>query len=228
MQIMQIPQIAPEADKKVLETGPRVALLTSYNGGNLGDAAIQDAMISNLRLRIPRVQFFGITLNCDNFVKQHGAGAFPLLSAMLPPSYGSRESFDPLSHTPEVHRPQPAVWRSSIRNALRSIPGLLPLVKKARARWPQSAREILHSLEGYRVLRHRISCFFPAAVNWMTNTEGLEATICALQMGSAGSLGSGALRHGQRWGEQDVVADFAPVRLARTPFVLLPIFSGEK
>ena len=155
MQSMQIPQIAPEADKKVLETGPRVALLTSYNGGNLGDAAIQDAMISNLRLRIPRVQFFGITLNCDNFVKQHGAGAFPLLSAMLPPSYGSRGSFDPLSHTPEVHRPQPAVWKSSIRNALRRIPGLLPLVKKARARVATVRREILHSLQGYRVLRQQ-------------------------------------------------------------------------
>jgi len=56
----------------------RVALLTPYSGGNLGDAAIQDALISNLRMRLPGVRFSGVTLNGENFVKQHGTGAFDL------------------------------------------------------------------------------------------------------------------------------------------------------
>jgi len=57
---------------------PRVALLTPYTGGNLGDAAIQDAVIANLRFRLPAAQFVGISLNNDNFVERHGMGAFPL------------------------------------------------------------------------------------------------------------------------------------------------------
>ena len=67
--------------------------MTPYNGGNLGDAAIQDSMIANLRRRMPGAQFFGITLNCDNFLKQHGVGAFPLLASMLPFSNRSGRSF---------------------------------------------------------------------------------------------------------------------------------------
>ena len=56
----------------------RIALLTPYTGGNLGDAAIQDAVIANLRLRLPGAKFSGISLNCDNFVEQHGIDGFPL------------------------------------------------------------------------------------------------------------------------------------------------------
>lgn len=56
--------------------GPRIALLTPYNGGNLGDAAIQDAMIANLRSRLPDAQFSGICLNCDNFKNDTVAGPF--------------------------------------------------------------------------------------------------------------------------------------------------------
>ena len=58
----------------------RIALLTPYTGANLGDASIQDAMIANLCLRLPDVEFSGISLNCDNFVERHGTDAFPLLA----------------------------------------------------------------------------------------------------------------------------------------------------
>ena len=57
--------------------GPRIALLTPYNGGNLGDAAIQDALIHNLQVRLPGCQFSGITLNGGNFTQRHGARSFP-------------------------------------------------------------------------------------------------------------------------------------------------------
>ena len=89
MQTVQITQIPREAEQKALGPGPRIALVTPYTGGNLGDAAIQDAMIANLRQRMPGAQFFGITLSCDNFLKQHGVGAFPLLAASMPLSYRS-------------------------------------------------------------------------------------------------------------------------------------------
>ena len=61
------------------KTSHRVALLTPYNGGNLGDAAIQDAVIANLRQRLPGARFAGISLNCDSFAERHcAAGGFPL------------------------------------------------------------------------------------------------------------------------------------------------------
>ena len=83
-----------EAQPETRKHGPRVALVTPYDGGNLGDAAIQDSMISNLRLRMPDVQFLGITLNGDNFVTQHGATVtFPLLASGLSSRNGSPEEF---------------------------------------------------------------------------------------------------------------------------------------
>src|SRR5689334_1605099 len=63
---------------------PRIALLTPYSGGNLGDAAIQDAMIANLRNRFPGALFSGISLNSINFLQQHGLDAFPLCATRLP------------------------------------------------------------------------------------------------------------------------------------------------
>ena len=52
-----------------MSPSPRIALLNPYTGSNLGDAAIQDAMIANIGIRLPDAQFFGISLNCDNFVE---------------------------------------------------------------------------------------------------------------------------------------------------------------
>jgi hypothetical protein len=63
---------------------PRIALLTPYNGGNLGDAAIQDSLIANIRLRLPAAQFSGICLNCDNFLERHGTDAFPMCALDMP------------------------------------------------------------------------------------------------------------------------------------------------
>jgi len=155
---MQITQIPSGAEREVLEPSPRVALITPYNGGNLGDAAIQDAMIANLRLRMPGAQFFGITLNDDNFLKQHGVGAFPLLASMMPLAYRSGRSF---AQPPEgqehlraaVDDSGPGVRTNPIRRALRHVPGLVPFLKKPRPWLTAVRREILHSLEGYRVLR---------------------------------------------------------------------------
>jgi polysaccharide pyruvyl transferase WcaK-like protein len=126
--------------------------LTPYTGGNLGDAAIQDAMIANLRRRMPSAQFLGITLNCDNFLKQHGVEAFPLLAASMPFSYGSKPNGSERSTIGSDY----SVWKdlaNPVRRALRTLPGLVPFLKRARAWLAAILREVFHSLEGYRVLR---------------------------------------------------------------------------
>ena len=49
-----------------------MAILTPYDGGNLGDGAIQDATIANLRSRMPDTEVTAISLNCQSFLERHG------------------------------------------------------------------------------------------------------------------------------------------------------------
>ena len=156
MQTTKIPQIKRAAGQGVREPCPRVALLTPYTGGNLGDAAIQDSMIANLRQRMPKAQFTGITLSCDNFLRQHGVGAFPLLAASMPLPFGSQTAKEPNEAQQSTIGAGSSVskdWRKPIRRALRIVPGLVPVLKRARAWAAAIRREISHSSEGYRILR---------------------------------------------------------------------------
>src|SRR5271166_4346584 len=61
----------------------RVGLI-SPTSGNLGNAAMQAAMIVNLRKRIAGVEILGITLNPDDTRRRHGIEAFPLAGVSRP------------------------------------------------------------------------------------------------------------------------------------------------
>lgn len=121
---------------------PRIALLTPYSGGNLGDAAIQDAMIANLRHRFPDAAFSGISLNSTNFLKQHGQNAFPLCATRRP-FYGMSQE-----GSSDQNDGQSAAQTnfSAVKSVLKKIPG----VKLAAI----IRREVAHCLQGYRFLRH--------------------------------------------------------------------------
>src|SRR5262249_7548930 len=125
---------------------PRIALLTPYMGGNLGDAVIQDAAIANIRLRLPRAEFSGICLNCDNFVDRHGSDAFPLC--------GNGGFFYRMHHgrigEPVTAAPsRTGVAVDSVSHALKRVPVLGWCLKKIRACW----REVRHWIDGYWFLR---------------------------------------------------------------------------
>jgi polysaccharide pyruvyl transferase WcaK-like protein len=127
--------------------------VTPYNGGNLGDAAIQDSMISNLKSRIPGIRFLGITLNCENFLERHGVDAFPLLASMMP--LGDNRGIDlSLRVTGSGGAPHPNN-SSIIRRTIRRVPGLVSLVRGLRGWIEAVRREIGHSLAAFRVLRHQ-------------------------------------------------------------------------
>src|SRR5208283_5458175 len=64
----------------------RIGLL-SPTSGNLGNAAMQSAMIVNLRKRIAGVEILGITLNPEETQRRHGIEAFPL-AGISRPDYG--------------------------------------------------------------------------------------------------------------------------------------------
>jgi polysaccharide pyruvyl transferase WcaK-like protein len=135
------------------ELNPRVALLTPYTGGNLGDAAIQDAMIANLRLRLPRAQFSGISLNCDSFAERHGGSAFPLCVTSRP-FYGmSCAVAASPSKQGERLAGQKGLRAALIKRALRGIPGLWTRVKKVHAWVTVPGKELRHCVAAYRFLR---------------------------------------------------------------------------
>ena len=58
----------------------KIGLLTPYSGGNLGDGAILEAVIHNLKNRIPNVLIFGITLFPEDTEIRHRILSFPISS----------------------------------------------------------------------------------------------------------------------------------------------------
>jgi polysaccharide pyruvyl transferase WcaK-like protein len=136
--------------------GPRIALLTPYNGGNFGDAAIQDAMIANLRLRLPNAQISGITLNSASFLERHGASGFPLCASKLP-FYGMSETDAPQQSWSEdtgiSDGRQPGGWKTVAKGVLRKIPGVRRVGKKLQSYFAGIRREIRHFIDARRFLR---------------------------------------------------------------------------
>jgi polysaccharide pyruvyl transferase WcaK-like protein len=147
---------APDPCRPVSTRGPRIALLTPYTGGNLGDAAIQDAIIANLGIRLPGVMFAGLSLNSDNFLDRHGNSAFPLCAShsrfyrmyfgkVAPEASGSENSQAPLREKR---------WSfGTLKHELRRVPVLGALLKALYSVGKNVAGEILHCVRGYRFLR---------------------------------------------------------------------------
>ncbi|MGO9688307.1 MAG: polysaccharide pyruvyl transferase family protein, partial [Syntrophobacteraceae bacterium] len=56
----------------------KIGLLTPYTGGNFGDAAIQEAVIGNIRKRLPEALIYHITLCPEKTSELHGIPSFPI------------------------------------------------------------------------------------------------------------------------------------------------------
>ncbi len=134
---------------------PRVALLTPYTGHNLGDAAIQDAIIANLRLRLPGAQFSGVSLNCDNFVERHGAGAFPLCASQgkfYRMCQGRITQSSGEGRSPETSSGEKRTTSSHLRRVLKQVPVLWPCLRWIRSLERCVYGELRHFAQGYRFL----------------------------------------------------------------------------
>jgi polysaccharide pyruvyl transferase WcaK-like protein len=134
----------------------RIALLTPYTGGNLGDAAIQDAMIANLRLRLPDVKISGLSLNSDNFIERHGADAFPLTGATKPFQAMSRDrTLDQLGHGASSRaRSSRGIFNlAETKKLVGRAPLLGPYLRRAYACAKHIWRELSHTVKGYRFIR---------------------------------------------------------------------------
>jgi polysaccharide pyruvyl transferase WcaK-like protein len=116
-------------------------------------------MIANIGLRLPGVEFSGITLNCDNFMERHGPGAFPLLAHLqLRGTFQvSLENPNECNSFGTMHLPNRGdLFVNKVKTFLKSTPTLRRWLRVLRgiaqvlARIP---REVSHSVAGYRFLR---------------------------------------------------------------------------
>ncbi len=145
-----------DASQEVAAPGPRIALLTPYTGGNLGDAAIQDALIANLRLRLPTAQFSGICLNGDNFVERHGTGFFPLCGS---DGQFYRMYSGKLTDQPEDAESSASIANeedrksSSLKQAMKQVPVLPRLLQPIYGAAKRVYQELRHCAGAYRFLR---------------------------------------------------------------------------
>jgi len=122
----------------------RVALLTPYDGGNLGDAAIQEALIRNLRRIDPAVQLCGVTLRPQKTSEAHQIPCFPLAANPLPFYLDSSETEPP---TPNQNSPRALQSRRLFR-----LP-VLSLFRKPLRALRRLAREFHHIIQSYVFLR---------------------------------------------------------------------------
>jgi polysaccharide pyruvyl transferase WcaK-like protein len=150
----QLPQ-EPIAVKN--ERPVRIALLTPYTGGNLGDAAIQDAFIANFRLRFPNARFSGISLNCDNYRERHGEKAFPLCGINIR-NFGMAASAATVTDSSDriASRQAPAAGGASVlKRVLRRIPGVRRVAKKLSALLARCRQEFDHWARGRDFLKEQ-------------------------------------------------------------------------
>jgi polysaccharide pyruvyl transferase WcaK-like protein len=187
-----------EAGEELPEPRPRIALLTPYTGGNLGDAAIQDAMIANLRLRLPQAQFSGVSLNCNNFLERHGMAAFPLCGSDIP-FYKMCADWRKDAGRPATRPIQKGLVAARIKRAINQIPVLGRYLKAIRACW----EEFRHWVQGFRFLR----------------TQDL------LIVSGGGQLNE---EWGGPWGQPFALFKWALLaRIAKVPYVIASVGAGK-
>ncbi len=134
-------------------TTPSFALVDCYTGGNLGDGAIQDAMIWNIRRRFPDAAIYGITMHPADTVQRHGIPSYPIARHSLPDYWVTLQA--PVETTPARER-QPA-GNESVARRLANYAARVP-VGIARLLLPRTWRwfirtELTHIMTSYAFLK---------------------------------------------------------------------------
>lgn len=128
----------------------KIGLLTPYDGRNLGDGAIQAAVIENIKRRQPEAVITGFSIDPENTEKIHG---IPYLRH----STGSRRR-QPLG---KIAANDIAIRESStspvqekgLKSLLTSIPILYPILRKVKSLLTSLLKEIGHVSESYKALK---------------------------------------------------------------------------
>lgn len=114
-----------------------IGLLDHMGYGNLGDAAVQESVIANIKKRLPNVRLVAFSLVPDDTMRRHGIPCYPILR-WYP--------------RPQLAGDQPGGGKglkSRLKSALKGIPIIYGWAKPAL----EFAREVVFWLRSYRVLR---------------------------------------------------------------------------
>ena len=131
---------------KALQRSARIALLTPYDGGNLGDSAIQEALIANLRRCDPDIDVWGITLHPVRTSARHQIPCFPLTGTSRSYYQGKQE------RVIKVDSDRPSLFADAyvgLYRCLHRMTRAVPFVKRLKILFD----EALHVSRSYRLLR---------------------------------------------------------------------------
>jgi polysaccharide pyruvyl transferase WcaK-like protein len=134
----------------------KIGLVTPYTGGNLGDGAIQDAVIENLKSIFPDATFCLFTLDPQTTTALHGVPSLPLAGHIvscqwdtLEQAHGNEDPFESPSQSAT------SFWRRLKRHPLLRRFLLPPwlFARRVIAIPAKLAREVRHLVEMYSVVR---------------------------------------------------------------------------
>jgi polysaccharide pyruvyl transferase WcaK-like protein len=130
----------------------KIGLLDHMGYGNLGDAATQEALIANIRSRLPDAEIVGFSLNPVDTTKRHGIESWSITywhpglgkSGLSDSSQAGSSGAD--SRGADSKRPH-------LRARLKSIAKNIPVVSRVARRLLHAGREAAHLGRSYRRLR---------------------------------------------------------------------------
>jgi polysaccharide pyruvyl transferase WcaK-like protein len=115
----------------------KIGLFDHMGYGNLGDAATQEALIANIKSRLPDADIIGFSLNPDDTRKRHNI-----------PSY-SITNWHPGLDSPEAKNTNASDSPPRLKSILKKIPVLSPIALWIR----ELVRESIHLGRSFKVLR---------------------------------------------------------------------------
>jgi polysaccharide pyruvyl transferase WcaK-like protein len=188
----------------------KIGLISPCGWGNLGDAAIFDAAISNIRKRLPDAEISAFTLNPADTTEKHGIPARTLIGYSLS-GYGVREPApDPPIPAPT---PSPATTpKPSLRSRLIGL------------RRPLTSAPVLRPvLAPLRSLRSAIGFVKPELTHFSRSLRAAR-NLDLIVVAGGGQLDD---QWGGPWGHPYVLCRWALLsRLSGVPFVVLSVGTG--
>ncbi len=124
-------------NKKMAATFDKIALMDHMGYGNMGDAAIQESFISNIRKRLPAVELIAFSLNPGDTEQRHGLQAYPIRWSH--PGYKAMAVKGESSESRD----------SKLKKFLKNRRFLYPVLKAGHDCW----REVAHLRRSFRILK---------------------------------------------------------------------------
>lgn len=135
----------------------KIGLLTPYTGGNLGDAAIQDEVIRNIKIRCPSAEIYGFTLSPRDTEKRHNIPSFPITA--FPISHDSVTPSQKNINTMQ-RKDKEGIVIERIKAEIKEVPNIYHLLKaifsvlgSVKRSFIVGFGEIRHAVKSYRILK---------------------------------------------------------------------------